>query len=49
MPVNDSSFFLLQNNNCLKELCIMHDDELEDFVKLKKSYEEKMSVLKQEK
>jgi hypothetical protein len=43
------NFVLFQNNNCLKELCTMHDDELEDFVKLTKSYEEKMAALKQEK
>jgi hypothetical protein len=48
MPVTDS-FVLFQNNNCLKELCTMHDDELVDFVKLTMSYEEKMAVLKQEK
>jgi hypothetical protein len=40
---------LFQNNNCLKELCTVHDDELEDAEKLIKSHEEKEALLKQEK
>jgi citron Rho-interacting kinase len=37
------------NNNCLKELCTLHDDELEDAEKLLKTREEKEAVFKEEK
>jgi hypothetical protein len=33
----------------LKELCTVHDDELEHMEKVKKAYEEKEALLKNEK
>jgi hypothetical protein len=40
---------LLQNNNLLKELCMVHDDELEHMENLAKAHEEKEVLLKNEK
>jgi hypothetical protein len=43
------NLLLFQNNNLLKELCTVHDDELEHMETLKKAYEEKEALLKSEK
>jgi hypothetical protein len=48
MHMNDS-LSLFQNNNVLKELCTVHDDELEHMEKVMKAYEEKEVLLKNEK